>query len=81
MIIGVLVLVIFVIAALFQLINPRKALMFGRKWQFKGNIEPSDISILIARITALFVIVLIIYITFISLKPLGVLMNNSYNFH
>jgi hypothetical protein len=65
MIITAILLFIIFSGALFQLINPCKALLISRKWSlFKWNGEPSAVSILIARFTAIFVMLVVLWAVF-----------------
>jgi hypothetical protein len=55
-----IVLIVFLIMAVYQLIYPRKAFMFGKRRQFKGNVEPSNFAIFLTRLSAIFAILIIL---------------------
>jgi archaellum biogenesis protein FlaJ (TadC family) len=58
--------VIFLIFAVLQLIFPAEMLMFGRRWQFKEGVEPSEAAIVMARISAIIGLAVIIIAMFSS---------------
>lgn len=40
---------VFIIIGIIQAAYPKEAYMFGKRWQFKGDVEPSDIMITLTR--------------------------------
>jgi archaellum biogenesis protein FlaJ (TadC family) len=66
-----LIFIAFFIMSIFQLIYPRKAFMRGKRWQFKGDFEPSNLSIIFTRLSAIVVILIIVlmFYMFFFYKP------------
>lgn len=55
-------LLLILILSVLQIIFPEQMVMLGRRWQFKEGTEPSEIYILLSRISAIVVIVVILLI-------------------
>lgn len=52
---------------LFSLINPAKAWLWGRRWQFRGEPEPSDASLCLTRVAGLVLILAGLFFAFIAI--------------
>ncbi len=56
--------IIIMILAVLQVIFPREAFMFGKRWQFKEGAEPSDVSVFMTRLSGIVIIVVILFLMF-----------------
>lgn len=48
--------IILIIMGVLQIIFPKQMFMFGKRWQFKEGVEPSEISVFFTRLSGVIVI-------------------------
>ena len=54
-----------IILLIFTIIDPKESFLFGRRWQFNGDVEPSETVLKLNRIIAIIALILFI-VGFIS---------------
>ena len=52
---------------LFSIINPAKAWIWGRRWQFRGEPEPSDATLCLTRVAGFVLILAGLFFAFITI--------------
>jgi len=48
------------IGLIFAIIDPKESFLFGRRWQFKGEVEPSETVLKLNRIISVICLILLV---------------------